>query len=66
MSAVLEAIVDLAEPEAAAQSIHALNDRLAAERTIPPEIADAVRAIVAGLVKVVTGAPDGRYRTSTW
>src|SRR5207249_5646488 len=31
------------------QSIHALNDRLAAERTIPPEIADAVRAIAAGV-----------------
>jgi DNA-binding transcriptional regulator YiaG len=49
MSAVLETIADLSQPAAAAAEIQRLNDRLAGERTIPPEIAVAVREIAAGI-----------------
>jgi DNA-binding transcriptional regulator YiaG len=49
MSAVLDAIADLSQPEAAASEIQRLNDRLAAERAIPAEIADAVRELAAGV-----------------
>jgi uncharacterized protein (DUF2384 family) len=47
MSAVLDSIADLSEPATAAEEIQRLNDRLAGERTIPAEIADAVRERVA-------------------
>jgi DNA-binding transcriptional regulator YiaG len=49
VSAVLETIVDLSGPAEAAREIQSLNDRLAAERTIPPGIAEAVREIAAGV-----------------
>lgn len=49
MSAVRERIVDLREPAKAAVEIQRLNDRLAGEATISPEIADAVREIAAGI-----------------
>lgn len=49
MSAVLDAIADLSQPDAAASEIQRLNDRLAAERAIPAEIADAVRELAAGV-----------------
>ena len=49
MSAVLDAIADLSQPAAAATEIQRLNDRLAGERTIPAEIADAVRELAAGV-----------------
>jgi len=49
MSAVLDAIANLSHPEAAASEIQRLNDRLAPERTIPAEIADAVREFAAGV-----------------
>jgi len=45
MSAVLDAITDLAEPAAAAAALARLNDRLAGFRTIPAEIAGEVREI---------------------
>ncbi len=46
---MLETIADLAQPESAARELQALNDRLAGERTIPAEVADAVRELAAGL-----------------
>jgi uncharacterized protein (DUF2384 family) len=49
MSAVLDSIADLSEPATAAEEIQRLNDRLAGERTIPAEIADAVRELAAGV-----------------
>jgi DNA-binding transcriptional regulator YiaG len=49
MSALLETIADLSQPEAAASEIQRLNDRLAGERTIPAEIAHAVRELAAGV-----------------
>ncbi|MCP9486440.1 MAG: hypothetical protein MSC30_11305 [Gaiellaceae bacterium MAG52_C11] len=49
MSAVLDAIADLSQPEAAASEIQRLNDRLAGERAIPADIADAVRELAAGV-----------------
>jgi hypothetical protein len=49
MSAVLEAITDLAQPEAAATEIAHLNARLAETRTIPAAIADEVRQITAAV-----------------
>jgi DNA-binding transcriptional regulator YiaG len=49
MNAVLDAIADLSQPESAASEIQRLNDRLATERAIPAEIADAVRELVAGV-----------------
>jgi hypothetical protein len=55
MSAVLDAIVDLSQPEAAARAIQRLNDRLALERTIPAEIADAVRELAAGVDRTELG-----------
>jgi len=42
MSPVLDALVDLSEPATAAAEIGRLNDRLAAERTIPADIAEEV------------------------
>ena len=49
MSAVLDRIADLSEPAAAALEIERLNNRLAGEPIIPPEIAAAVREITAGV-----------------
>jgi uncharacterized protein (DUF2384 family) len=49
MSAVLESIADLREPAIAAAEIQRLNNRLAREATIPPEVVDAVRGIAAGI-----------------
>lgn len=49
MSAVLNSIADLSQPEAAAGEIQRLNDQLAGERAIPAEIADAVRELTAGV-----------------
>jgi len=49
MSAVYERIVGLREPAKAAAEVQRLNDRLATEATISPEIADAVREIAAGI-----------------
>lgn len=49
MSLVLEAIADLSRPAAAAAEIHRLNDRLAGERTIPDDVAAAVREIAAAV-----------------
>jgi putative toxin-antitoxin system antitoxin component (TIGR02293 family) len=49
MSAVLDSIVDLSQPDVVASEIQGLNDRLAAERTIPDSVADAVRELVAGV-----------------
>jgi uncharacterized protein (DUF2384 family) len=45
MSAVLDTIVDLSKPADAAREVHRLNDRLAAERTIPADVAAGVREI---------------------
>jgi len=49
MSAVLDTITDLSNPAEAAVEIQRLNDQLAAERTIPVEIAAAVREIATGI-----------------
>jgi len=49
MSAVLDTIVDLSEPAAAAREIQRLNDRLAGERTIPADVAESVREIAAAV-----------------
>jgi uncharacterized protein (DUF2384 family) len=49
MSVVLDTIVDLSQPAAAADEIQRLNDRLAGESTIPAEIVEAVREITDGL-----------------
>jgi DNA-binding transcriptional regulator YiaG len=49
MSAVLDTITDLSHPAAAAVEIQRLNDQLAAERTIPPAIAAAVREIASAI-----------------
>ncbi len=49
MSAVLDTIADLSQPQAAAGEIQRLNDRLAGERAIPVEIVDAVRKLAAGV-----------------
>jgi DNA-binding transcriptional regulator YiaG len=49
VSAVLDAIIDLSDPAAAATEIQKLNDRLARERTIPGEIVERVREIAAAV-----------------
>jgi hypothetical protein len=49
MTAVLDAIADLAQPAVAAREIQLVNDRLAAERTVPEPIAQTVREIVAAV-----------------
>lgn len=49
MSPVLDALVDLSQPASAAVEIGRLNDRLATERTIPADIADAVNQIAAAV-----------------
>src|SRR5581483_7728912 len=49
MSVVLETMADLSQPEAAASEIQRLNDRLAQERTISADIAEAVRELAAGI-----------------
>lgn len=49
MSAVLDSIVELADPPAAAAELARLNDRLAVEATIPPEIAEGVREIATAI-----------------
>lgn len=49
MSAILESIADLSRPEAAAEELQALNDRLASEPAIPPDISEAVRKIAAAI-----------------
>jgi len=49
MSAVLDTILDLSEPAAAAVEIQRLNDRLAGERTIPAAVAVAVEEIALGI-----------------
>jgi DNA-binding transcriptional regulator YiaG len=49
VSAVLESIVDLSDPTAAAVDVQRLNDSVATEPTISPAIGDAVRALVAGV-----------------
>jgi hypothetical protein len=45
MSAVLDTIVDLADPEQAATELLRLNNRLAGSRTIPRDVAEAVRDV---------------------
>jgi len=49
VTAVLDNIADLSEPAAAAVEIERLNDQLAGERVISPEIAAGVREIAAGV-----------------
>lgn len=50
MSAVLDPILELSRPAEAAAEIHALNDRLARERLISADVAEAVEAIVEALL----------------
>jgi DNA-binding transcriptional regulator YiaG len=49
LSTVLESIVDLSQPDAAAAEVQRLNDKLSVEPTIPAEIVDAVRDLAAGV-----------------
>lgn len=49
MSAIADPIIDLSRPAAAATEIQLLNDRLAPERTVPDDIAAAVREIAAAV-----------------
>jgi uncharacterized protein (DUF2384 family) len=49
MSAVLEALSELARPAAAAEAIAEVNERLARERGIPADIAAAVHELAAGI-----------------
>ena len=49
MSAFLDAIADLSQPETAAAEIQRLNDRLSTEQAITADIGDAVRELVAGV-----------------
>jgi uncharacterized protein (DUF2384 family) len=56
MSAVLDAVTELARPADAAVAIAALNDRLARERAIPEEIADAVHEMAAGIAFATAAA----------
>jgi DNA-binding transcriptional regulator YiaG len=49
VSTVLDSIADLSQPSAAAVEIQRLNDRLAAEPTIPAAIVDTVRELAAGV-----------------
>jgi uncharacterized protein (DUF2384 family) len=56
MSAVLDAVTELARPADAAAAIAALNDRLARERAIPEEIADAVHEMAAGIAFATAAA----------
>jgi hypothetical protein len=49
MTAVLDTIADLRDPSTAALEIQELNDRLAAQETIPAGIAAEVRDIAAGV-----------------
>ena len=49
MSVVLDTIVDLSDPAAAAVEVQLLNDRLAEEQTIPEDVAAAVREIAEGV-----------------
>jgi hypothetical protein len=46
---VLDTIIDLSDPAAAAAEIQRLNDRLARERTIPADIVESVREIAAAV-----------------
>jgi uncharacterized protein (DUF2384 family) len=50
MTAVREMMTEIGRPADAAQEIARLNNRLARERTIPPDIAEAVHDIAAGIV----------------
>jgi hypothetical protein len=54
MSAVLAAVTELARPADAAAAIAGLNDRLARERVIPGEIAEAVHEVAAGIALATT------------
>jgi uncharacterized protein (DUF2384 family) len=56
MSAVLDAMTDLARPADAAAAIAALNERLARERAIPDGIADAVHEMSAGIAFATAAA----------
>ncbi len=56
MSAVLDAVTELARPADAAVAIAGLNDRLARERTIPDEIAEAVHEMAAGIAFATAAA----------
>jgi uncharacterized protein (DUF2384 family) len=56
MSAVLDAMTELARPAEAATAIAALNDRLARERVIPDEIADAVHEMAGGIAFATAAA----------
>jgi uncharacterized protein (DUF2384 family) len=49
MSAVLDAMSELAHPAEAAEVIAGLNNRLARERSIPAEIAESVHEMAAGI-----------------
>jgi hypothetical protein len=49
MAAILEYVADIADPAAAAAELGSLNQRLAAERAIPPAISDAVHEVAAGV-----------------
>jgi uncharacterized protein (DUF2384 family) len=49
MTAVLDSVADLADPRAAASEIARLNDLLARETTIPPEVSEGVREIATAI-----------------
>jgi hypothetical protein len=52
MSAMMiESVAEIARPAEAAQELARLNNRLARERTIPVEIAEAVHALATGVVE---------------
>jgi uncharacterized protein (DUF2384 family) len=58
MTAVQDAMTEIARPADAAQELGRLNQRLARERTIPHEIAEAVHEIAAGVAQ--------QTQTSRW
>jgi hypothetical protein len=49
MSAVVDAIAELADPQTAAAEVARLNDLLATRSTIPPEVSEGVREIAAAI-----------------
>lgn len=49
MTAILETVAKIARPAEAASEIARLNDRLARDRTIPPDVQEAVGEIVRGV-----------------
>src|SRR5918994_3983798 len=51
MTAVLDTVSEISRPADAAQEIARLNNQLARNRTIPPEVVDGVREIAAGVAR---------------